>query len=136
MGAEILITGSLAWLIIWSFLGMLAGKQHPEWLEKVNKISEEGDLGKFWSTYDSFMIQKTGHAHANSFAVVTFLIGLAMKVDLIGYSPQFQTILAIWFFIGVILAGFGDRLRNVPLAAAGGILFLTALIASFIGLFV
>ncbi len=136
MGSEILITGSLAWLIIWSFLGMLAGKQHPEWLEKVKKISEEGNLGKFWLTYDSYMIQKTGHAHANSLASVAFLIGLAMKVDVFGYSSQFQTILAIWFLVGVIFAGFGDRLRIVPVAAVGGILFLTALIASFIGLFV
>ena len=136
MGSEILITSSLAWLIIWSIVGMKIGKDHPEWLEKVNKISQEGDLGKFWSTYDSFMIQKTGHAHANSFACVTFLIGLAMKVEVIGFSSQFQTILAIWFFVGVVLAGFGDRLRIVPVAAAGAILFLTALIASFIGLFV
>ena len=72
MGSEILITGSLAWLIIWSFFGMLAGKQHPEWLEKIKTIYQEGDLGKFWSTYDSYIIQKTGHAHANSLVCVTF----------------------------------------------------------------
>ena len=136
MGSDVLITGSLAWLIIWSFVGMKAGKNHPEWLEKIKGISQEGNLGKFWSTYDGFMIQKTGHAHANSLACVTFIIGLAMKVDIIGFSVQLQTILAIWFLVGVVLAGFGDRLRVVPLAAAGGILYLTGLIASFIGLFV
>ena len=135
MGAFILITCSLAWIIIWSFLGLIAGKIHPEWLKKIKTISQEGDLGKFWSTYDSFMVQKIGHAHANSFACVTFLIGLAMKAEIIGFSSQFQIILAIWFFVGVILAGFGDRLRIVPMAAVGSILFLTALIASFVGLF-
>ena len=136
MASEILITCSLAWLIIWSFLGLLAGKRHPQWIEQVKTVSQQGDLAKFWSTYDGFIIQKTGHAHANSLACVAFLIGLAMKVEIIGFSSQFQTVLAIWMFIGVILAGFGDRLRNVPLAGAGGILFLTALIASFVGLFV
>jgi hypothetical protein len=136
MASEILITCSLAWLIIWSFLGMLAGKRHPQWLQEVKTISQEGDLGKFWATYDDYIIQKTGHAHANSFASVAFLIGLAMKLEIIGFSSQFQTILAIWMFVGVILAGFGDRLRNVPLAGAGGVLFLTALITSFVGLFV
>jgi len=59
-----------------------------------------------------------------------------MEADVIGFSLQFQTILAIWFLVGVVLAGFGDRLRIVPLAGAGGILYFTALIASFIGLFV
>jgi hypothetical protein len=136
MGVEILVAGSLAWIIIWSFLGMLAGKQHPDWLVKMKAISHEGDLGKFWSTYDSYIIQKTGHAHANSLACVALVIGLAMKTDIIGFSPQFQTILAIWFLVGIIFAGFGDRLRIVPVAAFGGILYLTAMIVSFIGLFV
>ena len=136
MASDILITCSLGWIIIWSFLGMLAGKSHPEWLKKVQAASQEGDLAKFWSTFDSFIIQKTGHAHANSFACVAFLIGLTMKMGVIDFSALFQTILAIWMFVGVILAGFGDRFRIVPLAGAGGILFLIALIVSFVGLFV
>ena len=135
MASEILITCSLAWLIIWSFLGLLTGTKHPDWIKTLQTISKAGDLEKFWSTYDGFIIQKTGHSHANSFACVTFLIGLAIKLEIFGFSAQFQTILAIWMFLGVILAGFGDRFRMVPLAGAGGILFLTALIASFIGLF-
>ena len=135
MGGEILIVCSMAWLIIWSFLGMLAGKDHPQWIENVKAAAGKGDLSKFWSTYDGYIIRKTGHAHANCLACVAFLIGLAMKIEIIGFSPQFQTILAVWMFVGVIVEGFGNRFRNVPLAAAGGILFLTALIASFIGLF-
>jgi hypothetical protein len=126
----------MAWLIVWSFLGLLTGAKHPEWLKKVQEIAKEGDLAKFWSTYDSFIVQKTGHAHANSMACAAFLVGLAMKVEMIGFSSQFQTIVAIWMFIGVIIAGFGDRLRIVPLSAIGSTLFLTALITSFVGLFV
>jgi hypothetical protein len=136
MAGEILIICSLAWFIIWSFLGLLAGTRHPKWIEEVKATSQEGDLGKFWSTYDGFIIKKTGHAHANSFACSAFLIGIAMKIEIIGFSPQFQTILAIWMFIGVILAGFGNRFRIVPLSATGAILFLTALITIFVGLFV
>jgi len=136
MGGEILIGCSLAWLIIWSALGLKPGKEHAEWLEKMKGISQEGDLGKFWSTFDSYKIQTTGHAHANSFACVAFLVGLAMKTKIIGYSSQFQIGLALWLFVGVVLAGIGDRLRYTPIAASGSILFLIALIASFIGLFV
>lgn len=136
MAGEILIGCALAWFIIWSALGMKSGKEHPGWLEKMQSISQEGNLGQFWSTFDGYKIQTTGHAHANSFASVAFLIGLAMKTQIIGYSTQFQLGLAIWLFVGVILSGIGDRLRLVPIAASGGILFLTALIASFVGLFV
>ena len=136
MAAEILIGCSLVWLIIWSILGMKAGKEHIEWLGKIDTISKEGDLGKFWSTFDGLKIKTTAHAHANSFACVAFLIGLAMKAEIIGYSLQFQMWLAIWLFVGVVLAGIGDRFRFVPIAASGSILFLTALIASFVGMFV
>lgn len=136
MGSQILITGSLTWLIIWSFLGMLVGKKHPEWLEEMKVISQEGGLGKFWATFDGFMKQKIGHAHANALATVTLVIGLSMKMQLFGYSENLQTILAICFLVGLVLAGFGDRFRNVPIAGTGAIFYLIGLIATFIGLFV
>ena len=89
MGAEILIGCSLAWLIIWSAMGVLPGRKHREWVEQMKSISQEGDLGKFWSTFDGYKIKTIGHAHATSFACVAFLVGLAMKAGTIGYSPQF-----------------------------------------------
>ena len=135
-GGEILIICSMAWIIIWSFIGMRNGSSHPKWLEKMGDLAKKGELHNFWSTYDGFMMKKTGHAHANCVACVSFLVGLTMKIDMIGYSEMFLTILAIWMFAGVILEGIGTRLRIIPLSAVGSILFLTALIASFVGLFV
>ena len=136
MGGEILIGCSLAWLIIWSILGAISGFRHDGWIEKMKQISQEGNLDLFWSTFDGYRIQTNGHAHANSFACVAFLIGLAMKTGIIGYSSQFQIGLALWLFVGVVLAGIGGRLRITPIVGFGSILFLTALIAGFIGLFV
>ena len=136
MGGVILIGCSLAWLIIWSALGLIPGKKHVEWIEKMKGISQKGDLALFWSTFDGYKIQTSGHSHATSFACVAFLVGLAMNAGIIGYSSQFQTGLALWLFVGVVLAGIGGRLRITPIVASGSILFLTALIASFIGLFV
>ena len=136
MGGEILIGCSLAWLIIWSALGFIPGRKHREWIEKMKSISQEGNLGLFWSTFDGYKMQTSGHAHATSFACVAFLVGLAMKAEIIAYSSQFQIGLALWLFVGVVLAGIGGRLRITPIVASGSILFLTALIASFIGLFV
>jgi len=107
-----------------------------EWIEKMKSISQEGNLGLFWSTFDGYKIQTSAHAHATSFACAAFLVGLAMKAEIIGYSPQFQIGLALWLFVGVVLAGIGARLRIAPVVASGSILFLTALIASFIGVFV
>jgi len=72
MGGEILIGCSLAWLIIWSALGLKPGKGHAEWVEKMKSISQEGDLNKSWSTFDGYKIETTAHAHANSFASVAF----------------------------------------------------------------
>ena len=135
MGGEILIACSLAWLIIWSALGLIPGKKHPEWIDEMKAISQKGDLALFWSTFDGYKIQTSGHAHATSFACAAFLVGLAMKTGIIGYSSQFQIGLALWLFVGVVLAGIGGRLRITPIVASGNILFLTALIASFIGLF-
>ncbi len=136
MGGEILIGCSLAWLIIWSILGMISGFRHDGWIEKMKQVSQEGNLGLFWSTFDGYKIQTSGHAHATSFACVAFLVGLAMKAEIIGYSSQFQIGLALWLFVGVVLAGIGGRLRISPIVASGSILFLMALIASFVGLFV
>ena len=136
MGGEILIGCSLAWLIVWSALGLIPGRKHMEWIEKMKSISQEGNLGLFWTTFDGYKIQTTGHAHATSFACVALLVGLAMIAGVIGFSSQFQLGLAIWLLVGVVLAGIGGRLRIAPIVAPGNILFLTALIASFIGLFV
>ena len=136
MGGEILIGGSLAWLIIWSALGLIPGSKHIEWIEQMKNISQEGNLGLFWSTFDGYRKATTAHAHATTFACVAFLVGLGMTVGVIGFSSQFQLGLAIWLLAGVVLAGIGLRLRVRPIVAPGSILFLTALIASFIGLFV
>ncbi len=136
MGGEILIGCSLAWLIIWSILGMISGFRHDGWIEKMKQVSQEGNLDLFWSTFDGYRIQTNGHAHANVFACVAFLVGLAMKTGVIGYSSQFQIGLAIWLFVGVVLAGIGGRLRITPIVGFGSTLFLTALIAGFIGMFV
>ncbi len=136
MGAEILIGCSLAWLIIWSAFGMIPGFRHDGWIENMKGISQKGNLDLFWSTFDAFRMQTNGHAHANSFACVAFLVGLAMKTGIISYSSQFQIGLALWLFVGVVLAGIGGRFRITPVVAVGSGLFLTALIASFIGLFI
>jgi len=136
MAGEILIGCSLIWLIIWSALGLILGKKHLEWIEKMKSISQEGNLGLFWSTFDGYKIQTSGHSHATSFACVSFLVGLAMMVGVIGFSLKFQLGIAIWLFVGVVLAGIGGRLRITPIVATGSILFLTALIACFVGLFV
>ncbi len=136
MGGEILIGCSLAWLIIWCAFGMIPGHRHDGWIENMKEISQKGNLGLFWSTFDGFRMQTNGHAHANSLACVAFLVGLAMKTGIISYSSQFQIGLALWLFVGVVLASIGGRFRITPVVAAGSMLFLTALIASFIGLFV
>ncbi|NOZ60449.1 MAG: hypothetical protein GXO74_02100 [Calditrichaeota bacterium] len=136
MASEILIGFSFIWLIIWSIFGLKAGMAHPEWVEKMKSLSEKGGLDEFWSTYDGFRIQIPAHAHANNFACITFLIGIALKTEIIGYSSQFQMGLAIGFIIAMILAAIGERFRIVPVAAIGSMLFLAGLIVSFVGMFV
>jgi len=136
MAGEILIGCSLAWLIIWSALGLISGKKHQEWIEQMKNISQEGNLGKYWSNFDGYRKVIAPHAHATTFAGVAFLVGLAMMVGVIGFPSQFQLGLAIWLFVGVVLAGIGMRLRVPLIAGTGSTLFLMALIASLIGLFV
>jgi len=136
MAGEILIGCSLAWLIIWSALGLIPGKKHMEWIENMGNISQGGNLGQFWATFDGYRKVISVHAHATNFACVSFLVGLAMMVGVIGFTSQFQLGLAIWLFVGVVLAGIGNHLRIPLIVAPGSILFLTALIASFIGLFI
>ena len=136
MAGEILIGCSLAWLIIWSGLGLIPGKKHNKWIATMKNISQEGNLGEYWSNFDSYRKVISPHAHATNFACVSFLVGLAMIAGVIGFSSQFQLGLAIWLFVGVVLASIGMRLRISPIAGSGSALFLMALIASFIGLFV
>ena len=136
MAGEILIGCSLAWLIIWSALGLIPGSKHNKWIETMKNVSQEGNLGKYWLNFDNYRRVITAHAHATNFACISFLVGLAMMVGAIGFSSQFQLGLAIWLFVGVVVAGIGVRLRVSPIAAPGSILFLTALIVTFIGLFV
>ena len=136
MAAELLIGFSFVWLITWSIFGMKAGKTHPQWLENMKSASQKGNLEEFWTTYDGFKIQVPAHAHANGFASIIFLIGLAMKAEILGYSSQIQTILAIGFAVAMILAAIGERFRIVPVAGIGSALFVVGLIVSFIGMFV
>jgi len=136
MAAEMLIGFSFIWLIIWSILGLKTAKAHPQWVENMKSISQKGQLDEFWSAYDGYKLEVPAHAHANGFAGIIFLIGLAMKLEVIGYSSQFLTGLAIGFAIAMILAAIGERFRIIPLAAIGSMLFVVGLIISFIGMFV
>lgn len=136
MAGEVLIGGSLAWIIIWSALGMIPGQKHMGWIEEMKTISQEGDLGKFWSSYDGFRKVIATHAHATNFACVSFLVGLAMIAGLIGYSMQLQLGIATWMIVVIVLSGIGTRFRKEIIIAPANILFLVALIVSFIGLFV
>ena len=131
-----IFAGSFIWLIIWSAFGLKAGIAHPQWLDKMRSISQKGRLDEFWSTYDGFRIQIPAHAHANGFACITFLIGIAINTEIIGYSSQFQTGLAVGFFVAMILAAIGERFRIVPIAAIGSMLFLLGLVVSFVVTFV
>ena len=136
MGGEILIGCSLAWIIIWSAMGIKPGINHQKWLDNMKSASQEGGLGKFWSIFDDYKIFTHAHAHTLSFSCVAFLVGLAMEVEMIGFSSGFQVGLAIWLFVGVVLAGIGARLRFAPITGVGSLLFLTALIVNFVGLFI
>lgn len=54
MGSDILLISSFAWIIVWSALGLKIGRDHLVWLDEMDKISKEGDLNKFWITFDGF----------------------------------------------------------------------------------
>ena len=136
MESDILLSGSLAWIIIWSILGLKIGKEHLVWLDKMEKISTEGDLGKFWSTFDGFKMHVAAHAHAICFSSIAFALGLTMKAGLIDYSSIFLTVLSVWLLVGIVLASVGDYFRSLPIVIPGNILFLTGLITSFIGLLI
>jgi hypothetical protein len=95
MAGEVLIGGSLAWIIIWSALGMIPGSKHPTWIDGMKAISQQGNLAQFWTTFDGFRKVITAHAHATNFACISFLIGLAMVVGVISFSSRFQLGIAI-----------------------------------------
>jgi len=136
MASIILVGCSLAWMILWLILGFIPGKNLPRYRDEMERIAGEGDLAQFWATFDDRKVQTVAHAHATVFSCVTFLIGLAMEVGLIGYGQTFQIVLAVWLMSGVILESLGTRHRFVPAVIVGYVLFLTAVIASFIGVIV
>ena len=134
MGSDILLICSFAWIIVWSILGLKIGKAHLIWLDEMDKISKEGDLSKFWITFDGFKKHVAAHAHAICYSSLAFILGLTMKAGLIEYSSTFLIVLAIWLMVGTIIASIGDYFRSLPMEAGGGIIFLTGLIVSFVGL--
>jgi hypothetical protein len=136
MESDILLTGSLTWIIVWSILGLKIGKEHLVWMDKMGEISKEGDLGKFWLTYDGFKGHVAAHAHAICFSSIAFALGLAIKAGLIDYTSIFLIVLSIWLLIGIVLASIGDYFRSLTVAVPGNILFLTGLIVSFVGLLI
>ena len=136
MGSEILVACSLGWIIVSGIFGFIDGVGHPKWVEDVVAASKEGDLEKHWSIYDSLKIKSIAHAHAMGFSCVAFLIGLAMKAGMIGFSESFQTILAIALMAGIVLSSIGNRFRLVPIIAPGSILVMLGLIISFVGVFI
>ncbi len=135
MASDILIIGSVAWIILWSIYGLKLGAEHLPWLAKMKGLSKGTDLAEFWDTFDGFKARKTAHAHTTSFAVIAFLVGLAFHLDLIMLGCTFGIVVAIVMLVGIVLGGLGGLFRNVALMAGGNILFLLALIACFIGLF-
>ncbi len=135
MASEILIAGSLAWIIIWSILGLIVGSGVVPWLGEMKELAKAGNLENFWASLDEHRQKKTAHAHATSLSCVALLVGLLFNFDLVGYSSTFLLILAIGILVGIILASIGDRFRITPVIAAGSILFLTGLIITFVGLF-
>ena len=76
MGSDILLICSFAWIIIWSILGLKIGKDHLVWLDEMDKISKEGDLSKFWITFDGFKTHVAAHAHAICYSSLSFVLFL------------------------------------------------------------
>jgi len=105
-------------------------------LKNMEEYAKEGNLAQLWSTFESQKVHSVAHAHAICYSCVAFLVGLAMVAEVIGYPPGFQIALALWYAVGVVLASIGDWLHFIPIIVVGNILFLTATITSFIGIFV
>ncbi len=77
MGGDIFITGSMLWFIVMGIFGFTFGIKHSRWEEETNAAAKEGDLAKFWESYDGMKIKSISHAHGMELSLVGFVLGLA-----------------------------------------------------------
>ncbi len=74
-------------------------------------------------------------------AAFALLVGPVIIGSIIRNRRRFQLILSSWFIAGIVLTEIGTCATaflqewTIPLVVIGSILFLTALIAGFVGIF-
>ncbi len=135
MVGNLLIIGAFTWIILWSIYGLKLGTEHLPWLAQMKGLSKGSSLSEFWDMFDGFKVKSGAHAHATNFALIAFLVGLAMHLELIVFSSPVLLTLSIVMLLGIVLAGIGGLTRQVALMIPGNVLFLISLIICFIGLF-
>ena len=133
---KVLIGFALLCLIIWCVVGFYIGSSSEGYHQKMAEYAGNRDLEQFWATFSAWKSHTVAHAHGLCLSMVAFLIGLSMAVRAINVSKKFSAALTIVFIAGIALASVADWFGVVPLVIIGDTLFIIALVAAFVGLFI
>ena len=130
--ANVLVLFGFSWMVVAAFIGLLLAKRHELTLGDLEKIAAKGDLLDYHRVSEGYKWNKTVHAHAFLFSVVSVAIGLAMPR--MNYPDTVTSVLAIALMVAVVVWTVGGLRSSRPLMVIGDLTLLASIVATVVGL--
>ncbi len=130
--ANMLVMFGYSWMVMAAIIGLLLAKRHETTLGDLERIAATGNLSEYHRVNDGYKWNKTVHAHAFLFSMVSVTVGLAMPK--MGYSETVINDLAIALMMATVVWTLGGLRSNRPLMVIGDLTLLISVAMSAIGL--
>jgi hypothetical protein len=130
--ANILVLFGFSWMVAAAIIGFLLAKRHDATLVELERIAATGNLAEYHRVSDGYKWNKTVHAHAFLFSVVTVAVGLAMAK--MNYSQTVIIGLATALMVAAPMWTLAALRRFKPLMAIADVLLLVSVATAAVGL--
>ncbi len=130
--ADVLVLFGFFWMVVAAFIGLFLAKRHELTLGDLERIAAKGNLIEYHRVSEGYKWNKTVHAHAFLFSVVSVVIGLAMPG--MKYPVPVIEVLAMVQMLSVVLWTLGGIRSSRPLMVIGDLSLMASIVATVIGL--
>ena len=130
--ANMLVMFGYSWMVMAAIIGLLLAKRHETTLGDLERIAATGNLSEYHRVNDGYKWNKTVHAHAFLFSVVSVAIGLAMPR--MNYPDAVTSVLAIALMVAVVVWTVGGLRSSKPLMVIGDLTLLASIVATVVGM--
>lgn len=126
-----LIIFGLAWIVIWSGIGLLLALQDGGYAGAMQSAADAGNLSIFWATMRAWKIRASTHAHVLNFSYFAIILGLLW--DMIRLPRLLKNTAAVIYMVGVVVFSFASWNWMQAGMAFGDLAFVLVVVLALVG---